>query len=75
MNPTRFEMEQPQQSCIWHEDGAVVAGQTLLDIADEGAGKYALLSCSNIAFDNLDEFDEWVGKVRGAIAVGLGGQS
>lgn len=71
MNPIRFEMEQPNTGCIWHNEGDIVEGRTLLDISDEGAGKYAILSCSNIGFDNLDEFDEWVSKVRAAIKIGL----
>lgn len=70
MNPTRFEMEQPDPCHRDSED--IVSGQVILTIEDEGAGKYAVLSCSNIAFDNLAEFDEWASKVRAAIKMGLG---
>ena len=72
MNPTRFEMMRSDPNCLWHGDGEVVENHTLLTIEDEGAGKYAVLSCSNIGFDDLAEFDDWVGKVRAAMATGLG---
>lgn len=73
MNPTRFEMEQPDPCHRDSED--ILSGQVVLTIEDEGAGKYAVLSCCNFAFDDLADFDEWASKVRGAIAVGLGAQS
>ena len=70
MNPTRFEMEQPDPCHRDSED--ILSGQVVLTIEDEGSGKYAVLSCCNYAFDTLAEFDEWVGKVRAAMVMGLG---
>ena len=70
MNPTRFEMEQTDPCHRDSED--ILSGQVVLTIEDEGAGKYAVLSCCDYAFDTLAEFDEWASKVRAAMEMGLG---
>lgn len=72
IQPMEYRTTKPvEHACApFHDrflDGDAAIGETMISRVDSGNGIYAVLSCREMAFDDLREFNAWVFEVQGAV--------